>query len=115
MSGDKEPSIFGGTESTGDDFIDSFQLPVRFATAHVEHERKITDFSRGIRNAIDVQRWQRAGEINRGGFGIVYLEKETSGKVRAVKEVPKQTGKIRTMDHLKEVLAMAHFKRVGIP
>ena len=105
-------TTFGDVEETGDDFIDSFQLPVQFTESHVIHTRRVTDIRRGIRNAIHEERWSRDREIGRGGFGTVYLESEGSGLVRAVKEVPKFAGRTRTMDHLREVLAMAHFKKV---
>ncbi len=103
---------FGSAEETGDDFIDSFQLPVRFAGPYVEHTRRKTDVSRGLRNVLCVETWSRGKELGRGGFGTVYLETEGNGGVRAVKEVPKRTGRTKTMDHLREVLAMVHFSKV---
>ncbi|KAL8867564.1 MAG: hypothetical protein Q9174_005583 [Haloplaca sp. 1 TL-2023] len=47
----------------------------------------------------------------RGGFGIVYLETESKGSVRAVKELPKYSRRAKTIDFLREVLAMAHFSK----
>ncbi|KAI4157160.1 MAG: hypothetical protein LQ342_008507, partial [Letrouitia transgressa] len=96
---------------TGDDFIDSFQLPVRFKESCIEHPYRITNISQGIRNAIYVEQWSREKELGRGGFGIVYLEsRKADPQLRAVKEVPKHTGRTKTMELLREVLAMAHFK-----
>lgn len=115
MAGSSRGAPFGDTEQTGDDFIDSFQLPVRFTDSYVEHTRRITDIRRGIRNALQVEQWSRIKEIGRGGFGTVFLETDTCGFVRAVKEVPKYTGRARTMDYLREILAMAYFKKVCCP
>ena len=103
---------FAALEDTGDDFIDSFQLPVRFTESTTEHARRITDVRRRIRNATHIERWERQKELGRGGFGTVYLESERAGLVCAVKEVPKHTGRTRTIDHLREILAMAHFSKV---
>ena len=112
-SGSVIPALNNGTEETGDDFIDSFQLSVRFKEGCVEHTRRITDISQGIRNAILVEQWSRKKELGRGGFAVVYLESRMTGsQLRAVKEVPKYTGRTKTIDYLREVLAMAHFKEV---
>ena len=100
-------------EGTGDDFIDSFRLPVHFKEGCVEHIRRLTNISQGIRNALHIEQWVREKEIGRGGFGTVYLESNKTGpQLRAVKEVPKHTGRTKSMDHLREILAMAHFKEV---
>ena len=113
MSASTSSTPYNVLEETGDDFIDSFQLPVRFKEDCVEHTRRITDISRGVRNAIHVEQWRRKKELGRGGFGIVYLESTKGGhQLRAVKEVPKYNGRTKTMNHLREVLAMAHFREV---
>ncbi|KAL8869941.1 MAG: hypothetical protein Q9174_003897 [Haloplaca sp. 1 TL-2023] len=111
MSGLANPAQDSGSETRGDDFIDSFQLPVSIESSYVEHTYRYTDVARGIRNATRVERWSRSPELGRGGFGTVYLETETKGSVRAVKEVPKRAGRGKTMDFLREVLAMAHFSK----
>ena len=114
MSAPSHSGPFEPPEDTGDDFIDSFQLPVRFVDAHTEHGRRITDVRRGIRNATIVERWSRVKVLGRGDFGTVHLESDHHGRVRAVKEVPKRTGRTRTIDYLREVLAMAHFSKVAL-
>ena len=114
MSGSTDPARDSGSETTGDDLIDSFQLHVRIEPSFVEHAYRFNDVSQGIRNAVCVERWSRNKELGRGGFGTVYLETEDKGSVRAVKEVPKYSGRAKTMDFLREVLAMAHFSKVWI-
>ena len=101
MIDETESGYFAAPQDTGDDFIDSFQLPVRFTEHHTEHARRITDVSRGIRNATYVERWSRKRELGRGGFGTVYLESDT--------------GRTGTVYYLREVLAMAHFTKVNPP
>lgn len=59
-----------------------------------------------------VERWKRRKEIGRGGFGIVYLEEDGTGKCRAVKEVPKMMGRESTIDPLREITAMASFSKI---
>ncbi|KAL8969166.1 MAG: hypothetical protein Q9183_002124 [Haloplaca sp. 2 TL-2023] len=111
MSGLTHQAQESGSEITGDDFIDSFQLPVRIEPSYVEHTYRFTDVARGIRNETRVERWSRRQELGRGGFGTVYMETEKKGSVRAVKELPKHAGRGKTMDFLPEVLAMAHFSK----
>ncbi|KAL8866503.1 MAG: hypothetical protein Q9174_006267, partial [Haloplaca sp. 1 TL-2023] len=111
MSGPTSPARDSGNESTGDDMIDSFELPARIEPSFVEHSYRFNDVSRGIRNAVCVERWSRKGELGRGGFGTVYLEFEEKGSVRAVKELAKHTGRIKTIEVLREVLAMANFSK----
>ena len=114
MSSQIDSDRFPISEDTGDDLIDYFQSPVRFIDSYTEHPCRVTDISRGIRNAIHVQRWSRQKELGRGGFGTVYLESEKGGRLRAVKEVPKQSGRTVTMDYLREILTMAHFSKVSL-
>ena len=114
MSSQIDPDPFPISEDTGDDLIDYFQSHVRFTSSYTEHPHRVTDVSRGIRNAIHVQQWSRQKELGRGGFGIVYLESEKSGRLRAVKQVPKKTGPTMTMDYLREILAMARCSKVRL-
>ena len=114
MSSQIDSDRFPIAEDTGDDFIDYFQSPVRFTNSYTEHPCRVTDVSRGIRNVIHVQRWSRQKELGRGGFGTVYLESERGGLLRAVKEVPKRSGRTVTMDYLREILTMAHFSKVRL-
>lgn len=112
MTSSSRGSLLGYYNETGDDFIDSYQLRALFTGPFVEHHSRISDVSRGIRNQLEIKQWRRVREIGRGGFGTVHLETERGGAVRAVKEIPKYTHKTRTMDHLREILAMAHFSAV---
>lgn len=84
---------------------------MRFTDSYVEHTRRITDTRRGIRNAVRVDQWTNDQELGRGGFGTVFLQREKSGLFRAVKQIPKHTGRTRTID-LREVLAMANLSKV---
>lgn len=98
--------------TTGNDFLDSFQLNVAFTESHVEQLRLYCDRERGLRNLVEVKQWKRIKELGRGGFGVVYLEEDSSGKQRAVKEVPKSMGKQKVIDPLREIIAMASFSKV---
>lgn len=104
---------FVHSEDTGDDYIDSFQLPVQFTKLYTEHSRRVANVSRGIRNAVHIQSWSRVKELGRGGFGTVYLETEKDGFARAVKAVQKETGHTRTLHYIHKILAMAHFGKDG--
>jgi hypothetical protein len=102
--------------STGDDFLDFWQYRAHFEVAEgatcTEHHRLISDSSRRIRNQLEIKRWKRVREIGRGGFGTVFLEKETEGQLRAVKIVQRRSNKEKIIEYLREVLAMANLSRV---
>ena len=102
-----------GPKDIDDGLLDIFKLPVRFVSSNeVEHTRRVSDPRKGIRNAIHVERWSEGEELGRGGFGTVNLQSEKSGLVRAVKKLPRTSGRAKTMDSLREVLAMAYFTKV---
>ena len=101
-------SMLGAVVETGDDFLDSKQLRAHFPQPLVvEHHSTFSDPSRGIRNRRRVQRWERQKELGRGAFGPVFLEKESKGAVRAVKETPQRAGVLKTVHHLRVILALA--------
>ena len=101
-------NLLGAVTETGDDFLDSKQLRAYFPRPMlVEHHSTFSDPARGIRNKRRVEKWQRKKELGRGAFGTVYLEAESKGAVRAVKEIPQRAGGLKTVHHLREILAMA--------
>ena len=56
-------------------------------------------------------RWVREKELGRGSFGVVWLEKGTSGEQRGVKEVDKKYLP-SDFDYKRELLAMARLSKV---
>lgn len=111
----KRKNLLGMMIETGDDFIDSKQLRAHFPRSNssiVEHHSIYSDPTRGIRSERRVARWQRQRELGRGGFGTVQLEAERGGALRAVKQIPKSVSGFNTVDHLREILAMAKLSGV---
>lgn len=94
------------------DLIDRYRLPTTFRKEAIEHRRLVSDRARGLRRVTEIKKWSRVRELGHGGFGTVYLEKELHGALRAVKEIRKPTHGARTMDYLRELLAMAYFSMV---
>lgn len=58
-------------------------------------------------------KWQRTKELGRGSFGVVWLEKCTSGpdlgQVWAVKELRKGTRTVSPVSYARELEAIAKF------
>lgn len=110
---DSKRNLQGDFIETGDDFIDSKQLRVYFPRPDVaEHQYIYSNVSAGIRRQRRSEIWRRQRELGRGGFGTVQLEMEKSGRLRAVKLIPKTI--IQTVDYLREILAMAKMSEVSI-
>lgn len=55
--------------------------------------------------------WKREKVIGSGGFGIVWLEKNGGGELRAVKSLPKRNFKA---NFLREVDALAELRNVSV-
>lgn len=86
-----------------DDFLEFFRLQAIVTESYTEH--LITR-----RNQKLTERWERTRWLGRGAYGKVWLERTSSGRVRAVKEVDKCI----QMDHLKEIRAIAKFSKVCV-
>jgi hypothetical protein len=97
---------------TGVDLVDRFKLNTNFYSDFTEHWHHVSDPARGIRKDTVFTQWSRVKDIGRGAFGTVYLEKAGCGSLRAVKELRKHGHRSKTIDYLRELLAMAYFSMV---
>jgi hypothetical protein len=104
--------LLGQREDTCDPLLDFWQLRAYFTGPYVEHHRFFSDPSRGIRQQHEVKQWQRLRKLGQGAWGKVYLQSEREGAVRAVKKLKKDLYKEKTMDYLREILAMAEVSKV---
>ena len=75
-------------------------------TQHVQYISGSTASQRKVRKE---EIWKSGGELGRGGFGVVKVERcirgDSQGKVRAVKTVPK----LGSSDYYRELEAVALF------
>ena len=95
------------------DLIEFFKLETRFLHDCIEHTRAVPDAARKRRKpSKEAKQWRRVRELEEGGFGVVWLEKEQDGELRAVKEIRKRDQQQNRIDISRELLAMAYFSRV---
>ena len=95
------------------DLIAFFKLETRFLHDCTEHTRAVPDPNRKRRKSIKgVKQWRRVRELGEGGFGLVWLEKEQHGELRAVKEIRKRDQQSNRIDISRELLDIAYFSRV---
>ena len=86
------------------------------STVHVKH---VSDPATGLRRVRTEELWQRTKQLGQGGFGIVWLEKCTSGpnngKARAVKCIAKVLAEpsraSSVVDYNRELEAIAKFSQ----
>lgn len=84
------------------------------------HTKYVSNPATGQRRERLEETWERTKELGRGSFGVVWLEKCTSGpssgKVWAVKELRKAPGNISFSNYSRELEAIAKFsqERVGL-
>jgi hypothetical protein len=97
---------------TAIDLVSRYKLRTFFENDFTEHHRITSDRTRGVRRYTEVQKWYRVKELGRGGFGVVFLEEDAAGELRAVKDVRKQNNGSQTVDWFRELLAMAYFSTV---
>ena len=82
--------------------------------------RHVTNSAEGLWRERVEERWQRAKELGRGSFGVVWLEKcasgPSSGQLRAVKELRKSQASAKSKYYSKELEAIVKFshRRVGL-
>lgn len=58
------------------------------------------------------EKWRHKHKIGAGGFGVVWLQEAECGKVRAVKQLPRDA---RNVNYSRELATMAEVKDVGFP
>lgn len=78
----------------------------------VVHTMYKTNLAARQRNVPIEEEWTRKKEIGAGGFGVVFLEEETGGRLRAVKRLPLT---IRNVDYSRELNTLAKLADVCGP
>lgn len=96
-----------------DIFVDMYKLNSEIDPDGVQivHKSVTSDLARGLRKIERIERWTRERQIGRGGFGVVYLQRNTSGEDRAVKVLDKQFNASQKQDFLRELMHMAYFSK----
>ncbi len=94
------------------DLIDHFKLDTQFYPDRTHHTSYKSDPARGRRRVKVEEIWHRRKKLGQGGFGAVWLEVEHEGKIRAVKEIPRNSGLSYQIDYRRELLAMAKLTKV---
>lgn len=99
--------------ATGSSSIDQYKLTTAFDEDNNPiHTTCIPDLVAGGGN-IEVQtKWKRKKDIGVGGFGVVWLEEEEKGQLRAVKRLP-QT--VTGISWSRELNMLAQLRSVGPP
>jgi hypothetical protein len=88
------------------DLVEHFKLETQFFPEYVVHH--LSDLAHG--NV--AQTWSRRKILGQGGFGMVWLEDEKAGTLRAVKEVRKYAMEKLSVDYQKELIALAKLSKV---
>jgi hypothetical protein len=90
------------------DLVQSFKLHTIFHNDYIEHVYEDEDEER-------IERWHRNDRRlgDGGGSEAVWLETETCGRVRALKQIRSGPGLRGTLSRSRELLAMAKFKKVS--
>ena len=95
------------------DFAIGYHKPdTEFFDGHVRHTTFHSDPSRRMRRVAVVTNWYRDGELGRGSFGTVFLEKSGKGECRAVKDIAKNKNRRIVIDYRRELMAMAILTKV---
>lgn len=105
------------------DLVEESKLATTVRSGITRHviETSSRDHRHGPRKIRKEQRWQRDAVIGRGTFGVVWKERLVRGESdvdeRAVKMIPKRSGKSTAVDYTRELIAIAKFSRseVGPP
>ena len=93
------------------DLIEWYRLETEFFQDHVRHTRYLGEAKN--RNKKVKEDWTNCGELGKGGFGIVYKQKEkTTGRYRAIKTIDKRPP--LRLDYSRELLVMAILSKVGV-
>lgn len=108
------PSNDGNTAATHASLrnpkVDRYKLKTVIHKDHVIHTTYRTDLAAGQRKIEVEERWTRKEEIGVGGFGVVLLEEERGGKLRAVKQL--QLG-LPNVDYSRELNTLAKLTDVS--
>ncbi len=97
------------------DLVVDSKLEVECFEDYSIQTRLVSDPATGQRRTLQQERWQRTKVLGRGTFGVVWLEKcatgPSLGKLRAVKEIIKQTASASATAYSRELEAIAKFSQ----
>ena len=96
------------------DLIEHFKLDVILFPDHTRHTFYHSDGSQNRRKVKVVKRWVKQYELGEGGGGTVWLEKDSEGDERAVKQISKGFCLRNHIDYRKEITAMAKLTKVPL-
>ena len=94
------------------DLIEHFKLDVVFFPDDTRHIFYHSDGRQNQRKVKVVNKWIKQQELGEGGCGTVWLENDSKGDERAVKQISKGFCLRNQIDYKKEILAMAKLTKV---
>ncbi len=94
------------------DLIEHFKLDVVFFPDHTRHISYHSDGRQNRRKVKVVKKWIKQHELGEGGCGTVWLEKDSKGDERAVKQISKGFCLRKGIDYKREIIAMAKLTKV---
>ena len=94
------------------DLIEHFKLDVVILSDHTRHTFYSSDGRQNRRKVKVVKKWIRQHELGEGAGGTVWLEKDSNGDERAVKQISKAFCLRNRIDCKKEITAMAKLTKV---
>lgn len=100
--------------TTSSDFIEHFKLETQWHEDHTLHVSYRSVRSRGHQKLRIEDRWYRKQKLGQGAFGTVWLETNSDGADRAVKEIGRDHGFSSLVDYKRELLAMAKLSKVRV-
>lgn len=99
------------------DLVCDSELEIQILPDHIIQTVYISNPTAGERRTRELEKWQCNKKLGQGGFGVVWLQKCTagpsSGKLRAVKEIPKRTNNV-VSDYRRELEAIAKFSQARV-
>jgi hypothetical protein len=100
-------------EESPSDLVRDSKLESSILDDYTIHTKYISNPATGERRTRVEERWQRTKELGRGSYGVVWLEKCTSGpgsgQLRAVKELRKEPANVSPIHYHRELEAIAKF------
>lgn len=89
--------------------LDRHKLETTFYDDHVVHKTYITNLATRQRRVPVKSKWTEKRLISSGGFGIVALEEDEKGQLRAVKRYSQG---LRNVNHTQELKQLVDLKEV---
>lgn len=94
------------------DLVEHFKLDVVFLPDRARHTSYHSDRRQNRRKVKVVKEWKKQDGLGEGEGGTVWLEKDSNGDERAVKQISKAFCLRNRIDYRKEITAMAKLTRV---